>query len=137
MKHKIYFSIVLLAALSCSREIMIEEDIQVPEAERMVFSADIESALKSHLAEDGTTLEWDKEDRVSVSSAYSEDGSGNLVVGAEKWAGSISEVMPIKIDGENPAKATLLSGKRRSAWVGDGEGKYSFYAVYPASATNT
>lgn len=137
MKHKIYFSIVLLAALSCSREIMIEEDIQVPEAERMVFSADIESALKSHLAEDGTTLEWDKEDRVSVSSAYSEDGSGNPVVGAEKWSGSISEVMPIKIDGENPAKATLLSGKRRSAWVGDGEGKYSFYAVYPASATNT
>ena len=137
MKRKIYFSIVLLAALSCSRETLIDDSaIQVPEGERLSFAADLGSMVKSHFAEDGTTLEWDTDDRVYVTSAYSEDGSGTPLAGADKWGSALTEVMPVVIDSQDPTKATFLSGKARSAWVNAGDGKYSFYAVYPASAAN-
>ena len=135
MKRKIYFSILLMAALSCSRETMIEDTSSlIPDGERLSFVADLDNTVKSHFADDGTTLEWDTTDRVYVSSAHAEDGEGNALVGADKWGSSFSEIMAVKIDEEHPTRATFLSGKSRSAWVNAGDGKYSFYAIYPASS---
>ena len=137
MKRKIYFSILLLAALSCSRETLIDDTYsEIPEGERLSFVADLDNTVKSHFADDGTTLEWDTTDRVYVSSAHAEDGEGSTLVGADKWGSSVTEIMSVKIDGTYPTKATFLSGKNRSAWVDAGDGKYSFYAIYPASAYN-
>ena len=135
MKRKIYYSILFFVALSCSRETLIEDSCPVPEGDGLTFAADLDNALKSHFDENGTTLKWDTDDRVYVSSAYAEDGSGTPLAGGDKWGSAVTEIMPVKIKSDS-TKATFLSGKRRSAWVDAGDGKYSFYAVYPASAVS-
>ena len=132
MKKVLYISsIVLLAFVSCARETLVEDVIEIPEGERMVFSADLGGdAVKSTFAENGRDLYWETSDRVFVLSANLSDGS------------SVSEPsLPVSIDTQNKAKASILSAKKRSYWVGGDSGNeedlYSFVALYPASAARS
>ena len=130
MKKGLYISsIVLLAFVSCAREVLVEDVFEIPEGERMVFSADLGDAVKSTFADDGVTLVWEPSDRVFVMSGKVQ---GESVVSEPS--------LSISIDSQNPAKASILSTKKRSYWVGGDEGEnndndvYSFIALYPASA---
>ena len=131
MKRNIYISgILLLAAVSCTREPIIEDSNVIPEGERMVFSADLNPSVKSSFANDGKTLVWDEEDRVCV-------GSVKVLSETSFEDPFVFDCMPVDIDGNNPSKASFLSYKKRSYWVGGENGTegslYAFFALYPAS----
>ena len=135
MKRIIYISgILLLAAASCAREALIEDVNLIPEGERMVFSADLNPSLKSSFSNDGKTLVWDQDDKVCVGSVK--------VLGENSFEDPfVFDSMPVDIDGDNPSKASFLSYKKRSYWVGGEEGTegsiYAFFAFYPASVAGT
>ena len=127
MRKVLYISSIVLLAASCARETLVEDLIAIPEGERMVFTADLGDTVKSTFADDGRTLVWEPSDRVFVMSAK---------ITGENFASEPS--LQISIDPQNPAKATILSAKKRSFWVGGDNGNdddvYSFFALYPASA---
>lgn len=133
MKKVFYISsIVLLSAVSCAREKLVDDVPPIPEGERMVFSADWAPSVKSTFASEGSNdLIWEASDKVCVASMNVATGNGSTVL----------EVMPISIDPDAPASATFLSAKKRSFWVGGNAGEpedtYGFFALYPASAVGT
>ena len=133
MKKGLYISsIVLLAFVSCAREVLVEDVFEIPEGEQMVFSADLGPSVKSTLGNDGLSLVWEKNDKVCIISASNFSPS----IDDMKY-----EAVPVAIDVNNPSSASLISAKKRSFWVGGDTGNdsdnYTFIAMYPAQLVGT